>query len=249
MKILLFDIESSPNIGYTWGRYEQTVIEFIKERQAICISWSWYPDPKVYVLALPDFPGYKKNPDSNKALISAFHKEISKADIAIGHNIDKFDDPMVNTDFIVNGLPPPPPHRTIDTLQIARRRFRFNGNRLGDLGSRLGLGKKVKHWGFELWRRCLAGDMKAWALMKRYNVGDVRLLRKVYLKLRPWMKNHPNLSVEDGSRCCPTCRSKDLKPWSWMYTQSGKYQRHICKSCGNWCKAVMVKGGVVFRPV
>lgn len=32
-KILLFDIETSPNLSYTWEKYQQDVIAFEKERE------------------------------------------------------------------------------------------------------------------------------------------------------------------------------------------------------------------------
>src|ERR1017187_4133103 len=84
-KILLYDIESSPNIGYTWGKWEQNVIEFVEERQGICFSWKWLGDKETHFLGLPDFPGYKKDPRNNRALIIRLHELFEEAEIIIGH--------------------------------------------------------------------------------------------------------------------------------------------------------------------
>lgn len=233
-------METSPNIGYTWGRWEQDVIEFIKERQIICFSWKWLGEKKTNVRALPDFPGYKRDRDNNKALIAALHAEISKADIVVGHNIDGFDDKRANTDFIKHGFPPPPPHKTVDTLKVARSKFQFNSNKLNDLGVFLKVGQKVKHSGFVLWKGCLDGNPKAWALMKRYNRGDVDLLERVYLKERPWMTNHPVVKVRTTKPECPACHKNDLNHRGYNLSRKGKAPRFQCRSCGHWASAILI---------
>jgi hypothetical protein len=241
-RILLLDVETSPNIGYTWGTWEQNVIKVIQQRQIICFAWKWLGDKETQVLALPDFPAYRRNRQDNRALIHEFHALISKADIAVGHNIDGFDDKRANTDFIRHGLPPPPPHKTIDTLKIARSKFGFNSNRLDDLGEFLGIGKKVKHWGFELWERCMQGDPEAWALMKKYNRGDIDpLLEGVYLKFRPWMTNHPNLNKPDGHVGCPVCRSVRFKRHGWNRNKWGTAPRFQCLDCRKCFSGTLVK--------
>ncbi len=248
MKVLLYDVESSPNIAYVWGKYEQNALgDFIKERQIISFAWKWLGEKEVHVLALPSFPGYKKNREDNRALILELHKLISSADIAIAHNINEFDDKMANTEFISHGLKPPPPHKTVDTLQFARSKFRFNSNKLGDLGKRLGLGEKVNTGGFELWAKCLQGDRKAWALMMAYNKQDVVLLEKIYLKMRPYMKLHPNMNAADRHIGCPVCRSVNLRRRGWSYSNTGKNPRFSCNDCGKWSKGAWVRRELVFR--
>lgn len=248
-RVLLFDVESSPNIGYTWGRWEQNVIEFIKERQIICFSWEWLDTGEHGTLALPDFPGYKKNRDSNADLIRALHKLFSKADVIVGHNLDRFDDRRANTDFLKHGLPPPPPHKTVDTLKISRSRFDFNGNRLADLASFFKVGSKVRHEGFPLWRKCMAGDMKAWATMKQYNRGDVRLLRPIYTRLRPWMKNHPNMAAYDRHEGCPVCRGRMVRRTGVWLRGVTRCARFSCseRACGRWSTGKRTNGIWMFR--
>jgi hypothetical protein len=216
----------------------------VQERQIICFSWKWLGEKQVHALALPMFKSYRKDRNDNRALIRKLHELISQADIVIGHNVASFDDKMANTDFIVNGLPPPPPHKTIDTLKVARSRFRFNSNKLDDLGARLGLGRKVQHRGFNMWLGCLNGEAKSWAEMVKYCVGDVALLEKVYLKLRPWMTNHPGLNF-DGNVGCPSCRSKKMERRGWTKNKNGRKQRYQCQDCSSWATGQTVKE--VFR--
>lgn len=241
LKVLLFDIESSPNIAYIWGKYEQNALgDFIKERQIISVAWKWLGEEKVHILALPMLKSYKKHPDDNKELIIQLHKVISRADVVVAHNVDGFDAKMSNTDFIVNGLNPTPPHKTVDTLKVARSKFSFNSNKLDDLGARLGLGRKVKHSGFDLWAGCMHGDPKSWAKMMKYNIGDVVLLEKIYLKLRPWMTNHPDMNMSDGHIGCPSCRSIHLEHRGWNMNKQGKTPRLQCRDCGKWSRGKLV---------
>lgn len=248
MNILLFDAESFPNEGWTWGTWEQKVIEVIERRMICSIAWQWYPSKEKHVMALPDFPGYDHRIRTNKALMQAFAKELGKADVAVGHNINQFDDPMVNTDMLLNKIAPPSPHRTIDTLQVCRYRFRLNSNRLGDVCQELGIGKKVDHPGFKMWKGCMRGDPASWALMKKYNLADVDpLLRGLYEHIRPWMTRHPNLGVDKTYPSCPSCGHKSLKPDGWRHTQACSYRKMLCMKCRSWCKGMVVRGKLVYR--
>ena len=92
------------------------------------------------------------------------------------------------------GLDPPSQFKQLDLLQTTRQQFRFPSNKLDYVSQQLGLGSKTKHMGMEMWRDCMDGCPKAWKIMKRYNMQDVRLTEKYYKRLLPWIKNHPNRS-------------------------------------------------------
>ena len=169
-KILFIDIETSPNIAYVWGKYEQNTLgDYLQERMIISVAWKWLGKSKVESMCIPDFYGYKKSPTKNKKLIEKLHSLFCAADIIVAQNGDNFDTKMANTEFIQYGLTPPPPYKTVDTLKIARSKFRFNSNKLDDLGNRLGLGRKIHTGGFNLWVDCLRGKKEAWDKMVKYN--------------------------------------------------------------------------------
>jgi hypothetical protein len=71
--------------------------------------------------------------------------------------------------FLKNGLEPIDEKKYFDTKVASKSKFRFNSNKLDDIGHYLGLGRKINTGGFELWKGCLAGDMKAWDHMIKYN--------------------------------------------------------------------------------
>lgn len=237
IKILLYDVESFPNLAYIWGKYEQNAIgDFVKERMVVCFSWKFLGEKSVHHLALPMFKGYNKSRPNNKALVKQLHKLISSADIVVAHNVDKFDDKMSNTDFIKNGLLPPPPHRTIDTLKVARKYFAFNSNKLDDLGQALGLGRKVRTGGFSLWVGCMEGKKTAWRRMKFYNNGDVVLLEKILLREAPWMTDYPDL--RGGGNECVVCAGADFQSRGVYRTRISVGTRYQCKGCGHWTKRI-----------
>jgi DNA-directed RNA polymerase subunit RPC12/RpoP len=204
------------------------------------LSWSakWLDEKTITTKSLPDYKGYKKDPTNDKKLLEDMWKLLDEADVVIGHNAVKFDVRKLNARFILNGMLPPSPYRMIDTLKAAKAHFAFSSNKLDSLGELLGVGRKVEHEGFELWRKCMNGDKTAWKNMCKYNEQDVLLLEKVYLKLRPFIKNHPNITL-DGSvdeRECPVCGSNNLVKRGYAYTNASKFSRYRCKDCGKWSR-------------
>src|SRR5690349_16138939 len=55
MKVYLVDIETTPNLGYTWGKWEQSVIEFRKEWELLSFAYKELDKGTVRCLARPDY--------------------------------------------------------------------------------------------------------------------------------------------------------------------------------------------------
>ncbi len=233
-KILLYDIENTPTVVTTWGLWEQDAIETLEEWYLMSYAYKWLGEKQTHVVALSDFKGYKKNRKDDKALCESLHKLFEEADIVIAHNGDEHDQKKSNSRFIFNGLNPPSPYKSIDTKKVAKRYFKFNSNSLNNLGVYFGFGEKIDN-PKGLWRRCMDGEMKAWKHMKKYNKQDVVLLEKVYLKMLPWMTNHPNIAVlREEKRACPNCGSAKMQKRGSAPTLGGKRQRWQCMDCASW---------------
>lgn len=234
-KILLFDLETSPNLAYVWGKYEQNVIAYKKEWELLSVAYKWLGESKVYCLTRED---YKDK--SDKQLSKALRNLLNEADIVIAHNGDEFDIKKSNAKFVEHNLGPTAPFQKIDTKKLAKKYFKFNSNSLDDLGNLLGVGRKMKTGGFDLWLDCMAGKSSAWKQMAEYNKQDVLLLERVYLKLLPWADQHPNVSmlanVTDG---CPKCGHRKLESKGVRFN----YRRYICKGCGGYCRARLAEKG------
>ena len=174
---------------------------------------------------------------------------LDKADVVIAHNGDSFDIKKTNTRFAIHGMKPPSPYKSIDTKKLAKKYFKFDSNKLDDLGMYLSVGKKLSAGGFATWKGCMQGDKKSWKRMVDYNKQDVVLLEKVYLALRPWMTNHPNINILDERLgACPTCGSDKVQKRGWAITPVNRKQRYHCQNCGRWSMGRSEKNtGIIIR--
>jgi hypothetical protein len=240
VKTLLFDLETAPNLGYTWAKWEQNVIQFEQEWYLLSFAWKWLGDEEVQVLGLDDFPkAFKADPTNDYHLVEKLHALFDEADIVIGHNSNSFDNKKAQGRMLVHGLDPPSPYQEVDTLRVAKRYFSFNSYKLGDLGEALGVGTKAETGGFETWLKVMAGDKKAWKVFKEYNQQDVVLLEEIYLRMRPWIEGHPNVALlaEGDMELCPRCGEDAMIRQGFKHTRTMTYQRWSCTACGGWSRS------------
>lgn len=244
-KVLLFDTENTPNLGYIWAKYQQDVIDYEHEWYMLCFSYKWMGQKKIYNKSLPDYKLYKKEPTNDRELITDLWKLFDEADIIIAHNGDKFDIRKTNAKFLEHKLPVPSSYKTVDTLKIARKYFYLNSNKLDDIGKHLNIGRKIevnKFGGFGLWKACMDGNKKAWKTMTKYCNQDVKLLEDVYNELKKWHVSHPDLTLYTGKRgCCKQCQSKRLQKRGYEYLKVKVYQRLFCLDCGKWQRGEEIK--------
>lgn len=234
MKTYILDIETAPSLAYVWGVWKQN----IGENQLL--TNSYIMSCSIKELGKPEITYYENRTECDKEIVSKIAKHLLDANFVIAHNGRKFDIPLIKARAVVNGLAPMPPFKVIDTLDLAKREFRFIRNTLSNLAKQL----KVEHEkltdrkfnGFALWSECLKQNEEAWAEMKEYNILDVVVLEEVYLKLRAWSSNHPSVTTSKTSdeKLCPTCSSTEIIRSGYYYTNKGKYQRYRCRTCGSW---------------
>lgn len=229
-KILLWDLETSFITAATFSLWPNHIPHdnILSEAHVICGAWKWLGKEKVYGKATYD--------DNDEHVLKALHQAISKADVIVGHNGDKFDMKMFNMRLIKHGMDPLPPVLQVDTLKAAKKHFRFTCNRLDYLGKFLDCGGK-QETSKGLWLKALQKDRKAIKEMLEYNKRDVELLEEVYLKLRPFMTNHPNYNVlvESDVPLCPNCGSINLHKHGRRTTRVAARQRYRCHDCGAHC--------------
>jgi len=235
-RIILWDIESSFNTVAVFQLKQNDYIDsnnIVSERHLICAAWKELGNPRVHAVSLlDDAKRFQKNPHDDRHVCDVLHDILSHADVIIAHNGDQFDIKFTEARMMIHGLPPLPPILKIDTLKTARNRFLFNANNLNYLGKVLGVGgKKPTKTG--LWLRVLAGEAKAIKEMVAYNKEDVRLLERVYLKLRPYMPDHTNRQLF-GQVGCPRCSSTNVQARGTHRALTQVYQRYQCQSCAGW---------------
>jgi len=189
----------------------------------------------------------RRNKMDDKHLIRGLWKLLDKADIIVAHNGKSFDVRKIQARMFLHGMQPTSPFKVIDTLLETRKCFAMTSAKLEYLTDKMCTTKKQKHNefpGFELWKECLAGNPKAWASMKSYNVDDVVSLEEYYLILRPWIQGHPNVAnytTEAASGpACPNCGSTHVHQKGLRSTQVGQYPRYHCQDCGAWSRGRLI---------
>tara|TARA_R110000737_G_scaffold116927_2_gene149688 strand:+ start:6131 stop:6901 length:771 start_codon:yes stop_codon:yes gene_type:complete len=240
-KILFIDIETAPSLGYVWSTWKTNVISYQGEGRhgyMLCFSYMWDGQKTVRSVAQTDFPeAYAADPFDDSLVVAAALALLDEAEIVIGHNIDGFDIPLIKAYGVKAGLEAPSPFRTIDTLKMARRTFRFKSNSLKNLADELGLPAKVDAGGFGTWLGCMSGDEKAWKHMVTYAKHDTRLLPLIWERMRPWAKTNLSLNA-DNPEACPVCgvvgqlvRRGNRETATMVYTQ------FRCSACQCYSRA------------
>jgi hypothetical protein len=236
-KVLLFDIETAPILGYVWGLWENNLSLNQINSDWHLLAWSakWLGESASKIMYMDQRRA--RNVEDDSKILKGIWKLLDEADIVITQNGKAFDEKKLNARFILNGMKPPSSYRHIDTKRIASRKFAFTSNKLEYMTDKLCTKyKKSKHSkfsGFELWSECLKGNLKAWKEMEHYNKYDVLSLEELYTRLKPW-DSSINFDVYfDATKSVCACGSRDFKKNGFKYTNIGKYQRFECKKCGS----------------
>lgn len=233
-KILTFDIETAPHLAHVWNVWKTNVSPEMIGTESYVLTWAakWLGSKKVTGMSLPQTKSYSKNREDDKALIIELVKLLDEADIVIGHNIRRFDLAIINARCLKHGIKRPTPPAIIDTLE-ATKSLKFPHKSLKGLAKSLKLDdQKGDPGGISTWMKIITtGDKSAWNALMKYNKLDVTVNEQLYLKLRPFIKNHP-VANEDGG--CPTCGSYDSKMRDKSFMYGGLARKvHECKECSS----------------
>lgn len=232
-RILLFDIESAPMEVFVWQLMKNNYINpmnVIKDWSVLTWSAKWLFEPDVLSARVSGSEAINRE---DKSTVQKLWYLLDEADIIIAHNGARFDVRKINARFALNGLTPPMPYKVIDTLKVARQNFAFSSFKLDYINKMFGLSEK-SHPGWEIWKRCVAGDEEALRVMDEYCQRDVMILEELYLVIRPWIKSHPNLGlyIDTDKNVCTHCGNEDLN-WGGIYTTGiGVYAAFRCERCG-----------------
>ena len=223
-KLLLLDVETAPAIAYIWRLHDENIglEQLIEPGRIICWGAKWLGERKVH---------YADERSGKRKMFGGIHSLMSEAEALVTYNGNCFDIPKLDGAFVEYGFDPPPPVASIDLYQTVKR-LSYQSGKLAFVGPFLKIGAKVKNEGFSLWRSCLEGDKKAWERMRRYNQQDVRLLDGLYMKLRPYIRNHPYIAATTGR--CPACQSDKAESRGIRKTKRMAIQRLKCGNCGYW---------------
>lgn len=227
MKILIYDLETQPTLGYVWSAWKQNMapVQVVDHGKVICWAAKWAGEKSTYF-------GAEWEPEVNgEDYIERLYNMMNEADALLTYNGDGFDQKVFNTELLKRKMPPAAPAKSIDMFKVVKDRFRLFHSRMQTVAEALGLGGKTETGGFQLWVDVMAGDKKARKLMEKYNRQDIKVLEDIYNELRPWIKNHPtDLSAD----VCPNCGGNHFQSRGYHYTKVSVFRRYRCMDCGSW---------------
>jgi hypothetical protein len=239
-KILLFDIETCPVIGgyYSlWNNPPQSMI--LRDWHILTWSGKWLFEDEVFSMKITKKEILRED---DSRIVKGLWKALDEADIVIAHNLKKFDKRVAQTRFFKYDLKFPSHYQVIDTLATARTEFKITSNRLDYIARRfLGIeGKAPLPSGAQL--ECIGNpfkgippNMEMVAKLDEYCDQDVRVLEDVYLFLRGYIKNHPNMALWDNtdSPICKACGHDKFDMIGDYTTIVNTYHGYRCKNCGS----------------
>lgn len=225
-RILVLDIEWRPTKAYVWGPFKQFVGDaaVLEDGGLLCVGAKFVGEKGVYI--------FSEWEHGHSEMIRLSYELMEQADVIVGFNSDKFDIPKLLGEGVVHGIPPVAPTTSID-LYKAVKKFGFFRNSLGFVAPFLGIGRKMSHEGMALWIKVINGDEKAQRRMARYCSQDVRLTERLYLKIRPYIRNHPYLGKARADQC-PSCGGSHSHSRGSIRTRYYEKQRLQCQDCRHW---------------
>lgn len=230
-RILFIDIETSPNLVYSWGIGRKVFLShenIVKERQIICICWKWNDQKIVNEVNW----GFDKDDHS---ILLKIQSIINSADIIVGHNSDRYDVRFINSRLLYWDMQPVYYESTEDTLKQSKKVFYLNSYKLDYISEFCGFGKKIPTT-FDLWKKVMKGDIKALKEMITYCKNDVILTEKIYNRMSNSVvqKVHKGLAMGHGKLSCSACGLDSLKPKGFRYNPKSVKHKYVCGQCGKW---------------
>ena len=243
MKILFLDLETSPNIVWSWGVHRKTPLShnnILKERQIICACWKWAGERKVHSIHW----GLKEQNDYE--VVKKLGEVVREADLIVGHNSDKFDLGWLRGRTLYHGLPPLSEGSTEDTYKLARKTLYLNSYRLDYLGQFLKVGRKRKTQD-GLWHRVqFEKNGKALKQMVMYCAQDVKLTERVYNRISPHVPHPVNKTLLRYAHKwgCPSCGASIMQSTrdGVRATKAQLKQRRRCGKCHSVYQTPLVGG-------
>lgn len=248
MKILMLDIETTPDKAYTWGIWNINigVNQIIEPGGLLCFAAKWYGQDEI------EF--YSEWKDSTLNMVLEAWRLLDECDVVVHFYGSRFDIPHLNTSFLKEGFPPPSPFKQIDLKMTVGKQFKFTSNKLQFVSEVLGLEGKEEHEGFGLWDKVMNEGQKyaieiqtdAQNRMESYNKRDVILLDEVYEAVLPWIPNAPNRHLYEEGRGCPTCGADTefMVDAGYYYTKLSKFKQFRCHICNSYFRSSKRTTGV-----
>jgi len=146
------------------------------------------PSPYIFRIDSSDYKGRTLLDD--KKLAVSTRTELEGYDLIIGHNIRMFDIPFLNARLAKYDERPLNTHFVLDTMYfVGYQAMRIGSKKLDNVAKYFSLAEQKTDIDWETWQLAGTGDKKALDQVVEHNKQDVLVLRELYPKLLPYVKN------------------------------------------------------------
>jgi DNA polymerase elongation subunit (family B) len=250
-KILVFDIETSPHLGWFWGLWKQNIRpDQIKDAsRMICFAAKWVGSNSITFRS--------EYHHSREEMLLTLRNLLDEADVIVTYNGDKFDMKRAKREFRLAGIEQPSSSISVDLYKVIKKSEDWPSHSMGYIAESLGLSQKMKHHGFLLWREAM-GDFgeerqrKAWNIMRRYNKQDLKPTEDLFHRYEAeialpaaglWA---PSAAEDREVPSCPNplCQSDHVTRQGYRRTKTRRYPQYHCETCGKWFSETRSESGV-----
>lgn len=232
IRTLYLDIETSLTNVLSFGIRKQylTDNQIVEPSHICCFTAKWK--------GKNNKPIFYSNPNNNvvteRRMLVALRNLLDEADLVIHYNGKSFDNKVIRWHLMKNKIAPPSPYQQLDLYNIMKT-TKPESRKLDYISREFGIGNKLEHEGFDLWKKCWNGDKQAWAKMKAYNIQDVKLLERLHNYIADWI---PPLIFDDVDQCT----HPGLKAYGYYRTKQTIYQRNYCPDCKHYIRGAKISG-------
>lgn len=232
-KINVLDIETKPLKSWHWGLFKQFIglNQIVEHGGLLCFA--------VKTIGEEETEFYSEWDLGTDRLIREAYRVIEESDVLVTYNGDRFDIKRLNSYFIEQGLPKPPPYKSVDLFKENKKNFAFPSGKLDYMAGQIVNDHKTPHQGFQLWLDCMDGDPEAQALMEEYNRQDVLLTENIYLSHLSWWNWQPHMGLfMETEDTCPKCGSDQMQllKAGVVRTAVQSYQLLQCEECLSYAR-------------
>jgi hypothetical protein len=187
--VLYIDLEVSKSMFYSYGaKVPSTYLnieDLIHPYFIICWSASYVGSDTVWsdCVTPKEIASWHKGKSPDERILARLQELMESADLIAGHNVDGYDVKRSNTRFLLNGIEPVVGKKTIDTLKIARSKFKFESNKLDYISQVLGFRPKDAIHNSDWIEIVTTGSEKTLRKVLKYNKGDVKSGKDVLERL------------------------------------------------------------------
>src|SRR3990167_3691686 len=166
----------------------------------LCAAFCDVDTAKTKLLSLSQY-GKDNILGNEEKLVKDVAAEFNNADVLVSYYGKGFDRKFLNAKMLEYSLPPLPNIPEVDLYYTAKSNLALSRKSLQNVAYYIKAENSKTPVEGRLWKAAQTGNLRALRAIEKHNIADVEVLRDVYLKLRPLVRQQPRLGGADINAC------------------------------------------------